>query len=99
LINLPDYLESRTHTNMETLYRIYRFLTSKPPLPNQEIVKRISNLHITRDDVVLDCGANVGSITALLAQSKATVHAFEPNPYAYAKLQQAFRYYHNVHCY
>lgn len=41
-------------------------------------------------DVVLDCGANLGEITAKLAQSPATVHAFEPDPDCFAHLQARF---------
>ncbi|MBF9047561.1 FkbM family methyltransferase [Rhodobacterales bacterium LSUCC0031] len=37
-------------------------------------------------DVVLDCGANVGAVTGPLAETGATVHAFEPDPFAFAKL-------------
>ncbi len=37
-------------------------------------------------DVVFDCGANVGDVTAPLAQTGATVHAFEPDPYAFGQL-------------
>lgn len=37
-------------------------------------------------DVVLDCGANVGAVTFPLAQTGATVHAFEPDPFAFAQL-------------
>lgn len=41
-------------------------------------------------DVVLDCGANMGEITARLAQSPATVHAFEPDPDCFAHLRERF---------
>jgi FkbM family methyltransferase len=37
--------------------------------------------------VAVDLGANVGRYTEVMASSGATVHAFEPNPYAYAALQ------------
>lgn len=37
-------------------------------------------------DVVLDCGANVGAVTGPLAETGATVHAFEPDPFAFAQL-------------
>lgn len=37
-------------------------------------------------DVVLDCGANVGDVADPLAQTGATVHAFEPDPYAFDRL-------------
>lgn len=41
-------------------------------------------------DVVVDCGANRGDVTAQLAASGALVHAFEPDPYNFAKLQERF---------
>lgn len=41
-------------------------------------------------DVVLDCGANMGVITAQLADSPATVHAFEPDPDCFAHLTERF---------
>lgn len=41
-------------------------------------------------DVVLDCGANMGEITVRLAQSPATVHAFEPDPDCFAHLRMRF---------
>jgi FkbM family methyltransferase len=41
-------------------------------------------------DVVVDCGANRGDVTEVLASSGATVHAFEPDPYNVAKLQDRF---------
>lgn len=41
-------------------------------------------------DVVVDCGANRGDVTEVLASSGATVHAFEPDPYNVAHLQDRF---------
>ena len=41
-------------------------------------------------DVAVDCGANRGDVTALMAASGAEVHAFEPDPYNFAKLQERF---------
>lgn len=47
-------------------------------------------------DIVLDCGANVGAVTIPLAQTGATVHAFEPDPYAFGKLTKATSGFSNV---
>jgi FkbM family methyltransferase len=47
-------------------------------------------------DVAVDCGANVGSITAEFAKRGAIVHAFEPDPAAFAELRQRFDGYANV---
>jgi FkbM family methyltransferase len=41
-------------------------------------------------DVAVDCGANRGDVTALMAASGALVHAFEPDPYNFAKLEARF---------
>lgn len=48
--------------------------------------------------VAIDCGANVGVYTALMAERGATVYAFEPNPHAFAVLSERFAQRANVHC-
>lgn len=47
-------------------------------------------------DVVLDCGANVGDVTARLAGSNATIHAFEPDPDCFSHLRKRFAEMPNV---
>lgn len=37
-------------------------------------------------DIVIDCGAHVGRLTEQFADTGATVHAFEPDPYAFEQL-------------
>lgn len=39
------------------------------------------------DNVCIDCGANVGTVSERLAATGATVHAFEPDPVAFAELE------------
>ena len=51
---------------------------------------------LTTDDLVLDCGANVGDVTAVLAPSGAQILAFEPDPLAVTRLQQRFKNAPNV---
>ena len=48
-------------------------------------------------DVAVDCGANRGDVTAVLAASGAEVHAFEPDPYNIEKLTERFAGAANVH--
>ena len=40
-------------------------------------------------DLVLDCGANVGKISTLMARTGANVLAYEPDPYAFSRLTEA----------
>lgn len=49
-------------------------------------------------DVAIDCGANVGRYTEVLARNGARVYAFEPNPDAFAVLSERMRGYPNVVC-
>ena len=48
------------------------------------------------EDLVLDCGANVGEITEILAKTGAQVHAFEPDPFCFGKLTKRFKGVDNV---
>ena len=41
-------------------------------------------------DIAIDCGANLGEVTTLLADTGAEVIAFEPDPYAFARLGARF---------
>jgi len=45
---------------------------------------------LRRGDVVLDCGANMGVVTAQLAETPASVIAYEPDPFAFAHLSERF---------
>jgi len=58
----------------------------------------LSDIALKKGDVAIDCGANVGNVTARMASKGATVYAFEPNPYAYNVLSQRFSNATNVHC-
>lgn len=49
-------------------------------------------------DIAIDCGANVGKITVAMAETGAIVHAFEPNPHAFARLKEVTAAYPNVIC-
>lgn len=49
--------------------------------------------------ICLDCGANVGSYTLLMAKTGAEVYAFEPDPRAFQVLAQRTKKYRNVHLY
>jgi 16S rRNA A1518/A1519 N6-dimethyltransferase RsmA/KsgA/DIM1 with predicted DNA glycosylase/AP lyase activity len=42
---------------------------------------------IEKGDICIDAGANVGNITAQMLDYGAKVYAFEPNPFAFAKIR------------
>ena len=51
---------------------------------------------LTKGDIAIDCGANVGKFTVMMARNGATVHAFEPNPAAFAELRRNTAEFANV---
>lgn len=52
-----------------------------------------------RGKVAIDCGANIGAYTVILARTGAEVHAFEPNPHAFGELSKRVKRYSNVFLY
>lgn len=48
-------------------------------------------------DLAIDCGANEGLVTEVLAAGGAEVHAFEPNPDAFRRLRERFAQVPHVH--
>ena len=58
----------------------------------------LSLVDLKPGDIAIDCGANVGNVTAEMARAGATVFAFEPNPYAFEKLRNRFSDNPNIHC-
>jgi FkbM family methyltransferase len=51
---------------------------------------------LTKESIVIDCGANIGDITKKFAATGATVHAFEPDPLAFDLLKRRFETRPNV---
>lgn len=51
------------------------------------------------EDVCIDCGANIGEISSILGVTGATIHAFEPDPFAFGMLEKSCGYLKNVHLY
>jgi FkbM family methyltransferase len=58
----------------------------------------LSRIKLRPGDIAIDCGANVGLVTHRMARRGVTVYAFEPNPHAFAVLQDRFRHNPAVHC-
>lgn len=56
-------------------------------------------LELRPDDIIVDCGANVGDITSRFARTGARVYAFEPNPMCFALLTRRFRAMPTVKCF
>ncbi len=60
--------------------------------------RRLADVGLGPGDIAIDCGANVGEVTGVLARTGATVHAFEPNPDAFERLHRRFAGHSRVHC-
>ena len=80
--------------------RVSRFLRGlfRAATAEQKARRAFFAIPLAATDITIDCGANVGEVTQHLAESGATVHAFEPNPHAFAVLKERFADAENVHC-
>lgn len=70
-----------------------------PMTPPERAKRELFSIKIQKEDIAIDCGANVGEVTQHLCKTGAIVHSFEPNPYAFEKLKKRFANNSNVHCY
>ncbi|MCC5843401.1 MAG: FkbM family methyltransferase [Verrucomicrobia bacterium] len=61
-------------------------------------VRALRRIRLGPEDAAVDCGANVGVFTEILARRGAQVYAFEPNRHAFEVLQRKFRDRGNVTC-
>ena len=67
-------------------------------ISEKKAIKSFYSIPINENDIVIDCGANIGKITEYLASKNARVYAFEPNPYAFKVLSEKFTNNNNVIC-
>jgi FkbM family methyltransferase len=91
-----DFVKKITPAKFKNILKGFR---SEPP--NEELspyLNYINSLNLGPGDVAMDLGANIGNITAIMASKGATIHAFEPNPYAFQILNQRFAINEKVHC-
>ena len=58
----------------------------------------LDKIEIQPDDIIIDCGANIGDITNYFQWRGARVIAFEPNKFAYEILQKRFEENTRVTC-
>ena len=59
----------------------------------------ILEVEIKPDDILIDCGANIGAITSKFARTGAQVYAFEPNPACFSVISKRFSLTPNVTCF
>ena len=71
--------------------------TLPPKVPEAEVTaQKLFPSFVGKDDVVVEVGADIGGGTLVLSRLSKQVYAFEPNPYAFSKLQHATRRKRNV---
>lgn len=78
------------------LQAVTRFFHRK--ILRRQAREHLGGIELRAGEIAIDCGANIGEVTAQLSRHGATVYAFEPNPHAFAELSKRFRGVTNVHC-
>lgn len=79
--------------------KLSRFATRDLRHRLKDIVKKdfdVIAAELNSDDICVDFGANIGSVSTELAQSGATVHAFEPDPETFTILKENLSQFENV---
>ncbi|HMP77512.1 MAG TPA: FkbM family methyltransferase [Kiritimatiellia bacterium] len=66
--------------------------------PKERAQREFRSVKFGPADIAIDCGANVGVVTAHLCKQAGQVYAFEPNPHAFAVLRKRFEAAPNVQC-
>ena len=62
--------------------------------------KIFQNFNLNKNSLIIDIGANQGEVSQyFLDQFSCKIEAYEPNPHAFEKLSNRFRYNNNVKCY
>ncbi|MEQ1755578.1 MAG: FkbM family methyltransferase [Micropepsaceae bacterium] len=72
----------------DLIFGIRRKRSRHKRILNAERDFHLALLDLKPGDITIDCGANVGLYTRFLARSGATVHAFEPDPFAFEELRK-----------
>ena len=81
----------------DLIFGIRRRRSRHKRILNAERDFHLALLDLKPGDITIDCGANVGLYTRFLARSGATVHAFEPDPFAFDELRKNTSALPNVH--
>ena len=74
-----------------------KIMAAKRKRLEEKARKQFFSIKLEKNDIAIDCGANIGKITEHLCKSGADVYCFEPNPYAFKVLQDRFSGMQNVH--
>ena len=81
----------------DLIFGIRRRRSRHKRILNAEREFHLALLDLKPGDITIDCGANVGLYTRFLARSGATVHSFEPDPFAFEELRKNTSMLPNVH--
>ena len=57
-----------------------------------------NNIFLKENDIVLDCGANVGNITSVFNRFGCIVYSFEPTSYTFEILERRYKNMEKIHC-
>lgn len=85
----------RSEDNIPKFSKIFELINTKE---KKYKVDNISYHALPKNSLTLDLGANIGNITQQMVVAGATVYAFEPNPFAYSRLEERFKNNPNVIC-
>lgn len=81
---------SAVRKNVVTVFRYFQKIRKRQKRKRAAVEFATALSTLNPGDICIDCGANVGSVTACLLETGCTVHAFEPEPDCFDILRKRF---------
>ena len=96
----PDFIILR-YSKFNSIYVIINFEKVEEKLSYERYyLKKFEKSNIVKnlssDSICIDCGANVGKVSEIMAKTGAKVYAFEPNPLCLTQLEENCSKYKNI---
>lgn len=82
---IPAKMIKRFNSNADALKNIW---TSCEKKSYQDLKESHIIAELSKDSICIDCGANIGKVSEIFANTGAKVYAFEPNPLCHAEIEK-----------
>lgn len=94
-VKIPNFFQIDVSLQWEFCHQFIELYEDWILNPNGHFFYENDNIQISEDDIIFDCGANMGMFAAYAASKGAKVYCFEPSPSTQKLLQKTQKIYPN----